>query len=120
MKYFIAIIMSSSLFGCRQKSNVFLIQNKNGMRAVFCAEGARLMSLFVPDKNGKATNVVIGFDSAAQYANSTEPYFGATIGRYGNRIARGKFSLNGQTVIESSIVCILKQHYMVVKMAFNP
>jgi aldose 1-epimerase len=66
------------------------------MRAAFTNYGGRLVSLFVPDKNGKLTNVVIGFDSVQQYKNSTEPYFGATIGRYGNRISKGKFILNGK------------------------
>jgi aldose 1-epimerase len=76
--------------------NIFTISNKNNVSAVFTTEGARLMSLFVPDKNGALTNVVIGFDSAAEYAKSTEPYFGATIGRYGNRINKGKFTLEGK------------------------
>ncbi len=49
------------------------------------------------DKNGNLTDVVIGFESVNGYKNSTEPYFGATIGRYGNRIAKGKFTLDGKT-----------------------
>ena len=74
----------------------FIISNKNRMRAVFTTEGARLMSLFVPDKTGALVNVVIGFDSAGDYAKATEPYFGATIGRYGNRINKGRFSIDGK------------------------
>ena len=42
------------------------------------------------------TDVVVGFKSVQDYVNSTEPYFGATIGRFGNRIAKGKFSLDGK------------------------
>jgi len=72
------------------------LKNRNGMTARFCENGARLMSLMVPDKNGKMVDVVIGFENPADYDNSTEPYFGATIGRYGNRIARGKFILEGK------------------------
>ena len=53
------------------------------------------MGLWVPDKNGIMTDVVVGFDSAKGFISSTEPYFGATIGRVGNRIAKGKFSLDG-------------------------
>lgn len=51
----------------------------------------------VPDKDGKPTDVVVGFKNVQNYVNSTEPYFGATIGRVGNRIAKGKFSLDGKT-----------------------
>lgn len=76
---------------------VYTLQNKTFSKAVFTSEGARLMSLMVPDKEGKMIDVVIGFDSVAKYASSTEPYFGATIGRFGNRIAKGRFALNGKT-----------------------
>ncbi len=75
---------------------VIVLQNNSGMRARFTPEGARLMSLQVPGKNGSPVGVVIGFDSADAYARSTEPYFGATIGRYGNRIAKGKFRIGDQ------------------------
>ena len=68
MKYLFLIAISICLFSCRdKKEDVFQIANKNGMRAVFCAEGARIMSLYVRDKNGRPTNVVIGFDSAPRY-----------------------------------------------------
>lgn len=83
--------------GTRPEKKVALVlKNKNNMTAVFIPEGARLVSLTVPDKNGKMTGVVVGFDSAQQYAASAEPYFGATIGRYGNRIKEGKFTLEGK------------------------
>jgi aldose 1-epimerase len=89
------------LSACQQrtKKNVemnyqtYTLNNKHGIKAKFCNNGARLMSLLVPDKNGKLTDVVIGFNNPADYDNATEPYFGATIGRYGNRIAKGKFML---------------------------
>ncbi len=88
------------LGSCNQKKEsaleegVYVIRNGKGMEATFCADGARIMRLVVPDKNGKPTDVVVGFDSVAQYRSSTEPYFGATIGRYGNRIAKGAFKLD--------------------------
>lgn len=72
-----------------------ILSNKQNVTAAFLREGARLMSLTVPDKNGKPTSVVLGFDTAEQYAASAEPYYGATIGRYANRIRDGKFSING-------------------------
>ncbi|MAY89189.1 MAG: galactose-1-epimerase [Pseudooceanicola sp.] len=70
--------------------------NNDSIIAAFTNYGGRLVGLWVPDKNGKMTDVVVGMNSATAYANSTEPYFGATIGRVGNRIAKGNFALNGK------------------------
>jgi len=70
---------------------------KNGdITAAVTNYGGRLVGLWVPDKNGNPVDVVVGFGSVEGFKNSTEPYFGATIGRYGNRIANGKFSLDGK------------------------
>lgn len=77
-------------------TDLYSIKNKNGAIAFFTNYGGRLVSLYVPDKNKNLVNVIVGFDSLEQYAVSTEPYFGATIGRYGNRIAKGKFFLMGR------------------------
>ncbi len=70
---------------------------ENGdITAYFTNYGARLVGLWTPDKDGNPTDVVVGFGDLNSYVKSTEPYFGATIGRYGNRIAKGKFSLDGE------------------------
>jgi aldose 1-epimerase len=74
---------------------VFNIENKNGIRLQITNFGGRIMSLYTPDKNGHFQDIVLGYDSPEEYLNSNEKYFGATIGRYGNRIAKAKFSLNG-------------------------
>lgn len=79
-----------------KQTTLYILKNSNGMQASITNYGGRLVSLVVPDKNGKPTDVVVGFDSVQGYVNSTEPYFGASIGRYGNRIAKGKFSLDGK------------------------
>lgn len=76
--------------------SLFTLTNKNGLKALITNYGGRMVSLMVPDKNGKLTDIVAGFSSVAGYQNSTEPYFGATIGRFGNRIAKGKFMLDGK------------------------
>ena len=81
-----------------KKTDLYILKNKNNVQAAFTNYGGRLVSLLVPDKNGKLTDVVVGFKSVEDYKNSTEPYFGATIGRYGNRIAKGKFMLDGKQV----------------------
>ena len=63
----------------------------------FTNYGARIVGLRVPDKDGKMTDVVVGPNSTKAFQTSTEPYFGATIGRVGNRIAKGTFTLDGKT-----------------------
>lgn len=80
-------------------TDLFVLKNKNNMQAAITNYGGRLVSLLVPDKDNNLTDVSVGFDSVLQYETSTEPYFGATIGRYGNRIAKGKFSLDGKEYI---------------------
>jgi aldose 1-epimerase len=71
------------------------IKNKNGVKMKVIPLGGRIVSLFVPDKNGNLGDVVTGYDTLDQYIGG-DPYFGATIGRYGNRIAKGKFTLDGK------------------------
>jgi aldose 1-epimerase len=75
--------------------NVYTLTNKNGLTLRVTNWGGRIMSLLVPDKKGTLADIVLGYDSADQYRNGN-PYFGALIGRVGNRIAKGKFSLEGK------------------------
>ncbi len=75
----------------------FVIQNKNGIEASFTNYGQRLISLYVPDRDGNMKDIVLGFSNLEDYINSKEPYFGATIGRYANRIAKGKFQIDETT-----------------------
>ena len=72
------------------------LTNRRGMTATIMTYGATLTELIVPDKAGKPANIVLGFDTLAPYLAGT-PYFGATIGRVGNRIAKGTFTLGGKT-----------------------
>lgn len=78
-----------------KKVGLHWIENK-GIKAAFTNYGGRLIGLWVNDKNGKTTDVVVGMNSAKGFKTSTEPYFGATIGRVGNRIGKGKFTLEGK------------------------
>lgn len=80
-----------------KQTALYVLKNKNNMQAAITNYGGRLVSLLVPDANNQLVDVVVGFDSVQQFKASTEPYFGATIGRYGNRIAKGKFTLDGKT-----------------------
>jgi aldose 1-epimerase len=76
--------------------HLYTLENNSGCKALITNYGGRLVSLLVPDKNQKLVDVVAGFNSVDGYQQSTEPYFGATIGRYGNRIAKGRFTLDGK------------------------
>jgi len=73
---------------------LFSLENKNGMYCEITNYGGRVVSLWVKDKNGQFDDIVLGFDKLEGYLNANEIYFGALIGRYGNRIANGKFTLN--------------------------
>ena len=73
---------------------LFTLRNTKGAEALISNYGGLVTSLKMPDRNGKLGDVVLGYDNLAAYIKET-PYFGALIGRYGNRIARGKFTLDG-------------------------
>lgn len=75
---------------------LYVLENGNGMEACITNYGGRLVSLMVPDRNGEMQDVVLGHDSIADYVN-IDGNFGAIIGRYGNRIAQGRFTLNDST-----------------------
>jgi len=96
MKEQIAIIKSD--FGKIPDSTVvekYTLENINGLKMDVITYGGRITSLKVPNKDGELENVVLGFDNLADYERGDDPFFGALIGRYGNRIAKGKFTLNG-------------------------
>lgn len=83
-------------FGNADDQPVTLYTLRNGNAEVsICSYGGIVTSFKVPDKTGKIGDVVLGFDNLEDYIKSS-PYFGALIGRYGNRIAKGKFTLNGR------------------------
>lgn len=91
----VSIIKSD--FGVTQEGEkvaLFTLANKGGISVDIITYGGRITSLMAPDKNGKKENVVLGFDNLKQYEKEN-PFFGALVGRYGNRIAKGKFNLNG-------------------------
>src|ERR1700761_659789 len=79
-----------------KQTHLYILKNKNGMEAAITNYGGRLVSLLVPDSAGKMIDVAVGISSVDGYIKSTEPYYGATIGRYGNRIAKGHFTLEGK------------------------
>lgn len=80
-----------------QPVKLYQLKNANGMEVCITNYGGRIVSLVVPDKDGKPTDVVLGFDNIAEYADTanTPSDYGSSVGRYANRIANGKFTLNG-------------------------
>ena len=76
---------------------LYILKNKNNAQVAITNYGARVVGMLVPDKNGALTDVVVGYDSIGKYLHQPETYFGAIVGRYGNRIGKGKFRLNGAT-----------------------
>lgn len=108
MKQFIKIsLLAILIFGCKDKTEekkmrdsqqqlkMVELTNPNGMSVKFTNFGATVMSLKIPDKNGNPGEIVLGYDTPQEYLDGNL-YFGATIGRYGNRIAKGKFNLQGK------------------------
>jgi aldose 1-epimerase len=77
--------------------SLYYIHNSRGMRAALTNYGARMVGLQVPDRQGRITDILLGFDSLAGYLRSTEVFFGPVVGRFGNRIAGGRFTLDGKT-----------------------
>ena len=75
--------------------DLYTLTNANGLKARITNYGAIVTELWVPDRDGKLGDVVLGYDKLADYVKDT-PYFGAIVGRYGNRIAFGKFTLDGK------------------------
>lgn len=78
-----------------KETALYVLSNASGAELCVTNYGAKIVSLMVPDRDGKLTDVVTGHKSIADYLTSEEPYFGAICGRYGNRIAKGRFEIDG-------------------------
>ncbi|MCE6990334.1 aldose epimerase family protein [Dyadobacter sp. CY323] len=118
LPFLLTALIGFGLFGCSQKSNdekmtstiskesfgelpdgqkadLYTLTNGNGMTVNITNYGGIITKLTAPDKNGEFADVVLGFDSLPPYLGG-HPFFGALVGRYGNRIAKGKFTLEGK------------------------
>lgn len=80
----------------QKKVHLFILKNQHGAQAAITNFGGRLVSLIVKDNKGRPVDVVLGHDSLKSYQRKEEFFFGALIGRYGNRIGKGRFSLDGK------------------------
>jgi aldose 1-epimerase len=113
-KYVVIFIGLWFMFSCSNKSSLpvlvdensfkselngkpvelFTLKNRNGMAIQITNYGGRIINLWTPDRKGNFKDIVIGYETLEEYLQSNEIYYGALIGRYGNRIAKGKFELN--------------------------
>lgn len=78
-----------------KQTYLYTLKNKNGLVTQITNYGAKIVSLYVPDKRGEFADIVLGFNSIDEYIKGN-PYFGAICGRYANRIGKGKFSIAGK------------------------
>ncbi|HUR08975.1 MAG TPA: aldose epimerase family protein [Nonomuraea sp.] len=79
-----------------KKIDIYTLRNSNGMRVKILTYGGILQSIEVPDSRGRLADVALGFDDLSDYVKQS-PYFGCITGRYANRIAKGRFTLDGKT-----------------------
>jgi aldose 1-epimerase len=75
---------------------IFTLTNAAGIEVRAMTYGAIIVSLHVPDRRGQLDDVVLGYDTAAEYVTNKRTYFGAVVGRYANRIAKGRFTIDGR------------------------
>jgi aldose 1-epimerase len=96
--------ITKKLLGKVQEQDVFqyTLQNKTGMQVELITYGAAITNIITPDKYGKMSSVVLGFDSLSQYAGAENQLLGSTVGRVANRISNKKFTLNGEEYTLSS------------------
>lgn len=76
--------------------DLYVLQNSHGMKVAITNYGGRLVSWLTPDREGRFDDIVLGFESLDAFRNAGSSSYGATIGRYANRIAEGRFTLDGQ------------------------
>lgn len=79
-----------------RQTDLYILRNSRGMEVSITSYGAKIVSIMVPDRDRHPVDVVLGHPSIGEYLSSEEPYFGAVCGRYANRIARGRFELEGE------------------------
>lgn len=91
--------IEKSFFGITSDEGIpvdqYILTNKNGLIAKVITYGATITELWIPNKNGILEDVILGFETLSEYESSNNPYFGCIIGRYANRIAKGKFVIDG-------------------------
>ena len=88
-----------------KKTDLFILRNKDGNEVAITNYGGAVVAIMVPDKDGVRANVIQGHDNIQDVINSPEPYLSTLIGRYGNRICKGRFQLHPSTTVPT--VCMV-------------
>ncbi len=92
------IYIERSFYGITEEGipvDQYTLINKNGLIIKIITYGATITELWVPDRNGVLGDIVLGFDTLCEYENPNNPYLGCIVGRYANRIAKGRFNIDG-------------------------
>ena len=79
-----------------KKTDLYILRNRKGYEVAISNYGGAICAIMVPDKDGNVANVIQGHDSIQQLTSGKEPYLSTLIGRWGNRICKGQFTLNGK------------------------
>lgn len=79
-----------------KKTDLFFLRNKKGYEVAITNYGGAMVAIMVPDREGKVANVIMGHDNIKDVINKPEPFLSTLIGRYGNRISKGRFTLDGK------------------------
>ena len=79
-----------------KQTDLFVLENSNGMKIAITNYGGRIVSWLAPDRDGRLDDIVLGFESLSGFRNAGSSSYGATIGRYANRIAKARFELDGE------------------------
>lgn len=79
-----------------KQTKLFYLKSKGNVQVAITNYGGKIVSLLAPDKSGKLEDVELGYDNISRYVSTKERYYGGIVGRYGNRIAKGKFKLDGK------------------------
>ena len=75
---------------------LFTLENSKGVKVTLTNYGGKIVNAWIPDRNGKMADIILGFNTIEEYVKGSKS-FGATVGRYANRIAKGTFTLDGVT-----------------------
>lgn len=81
-----------------KKTDLYILKNRKGYEIAITNYGGAIVAIMVPDRDGKVANVIQGHDNIQDVINSPEPFLSTLIGRYGNRICRGQFTLNKKNI----------------------
>ena len=96
-----------------KKTDLYILRNKEGNEVAITNYGGAIVAIMVPDRKGNLANIIQGHDNIQDVIDSPEPYLSTLIGRYGNRIAKGRFQLKEKFIL---FLLIMDQiHYMVGK-----